>query len=248
MQRIQKFLADLGFGSRRKIEGWIDSKKLKVNGQLVELGLKVNGSEEFTLEDKILLIDQNRNNHSNKNQEIKVILYNKPTGKICTRSDPKNRPTVFEDLPELKCNRWVAVGRLDFNTSGLLLFTNNGELANKLMHPSYNQEREYLVRILGQLSKQGVSCLKKGIKLPEGIAKFKEIEFVKQQKANSWYKVILTEGKNKEVKRLFASQGLLVSRLIRIRFGNILLPQNLKPGKFQYLDYSYYFLNQKSRA
>lgn len=227
MQRIQKFLAQSGIGSRRAIESWIKLGRIKINDKIAVLGTQVTGSEEFKLDNKIL---------SNKSGAIKTILYHKPAGKICTRSDPKNRPTVFEDLPQLTVGRWVVVGRLDFNTSGLLLFTNNGDLAHKLMHPSFNQEREYMVRIFGTATNQILSLLTKGIELEDGIAKFKKITFVNQKNSNSWYKVILTEGKNREIKRLFASQGLEVNRLVRIRFGHICLPRTLKAGEFEYLE------------
>ena len=225
MQRIQKFLAQSGIQSRRTIEEWIKLQRIKINGKIAKLGDQVDGSEKIQLDNKILEIPQ-------KKQPTKVILYHKPVGKICTRSDPKNRPTVFEDLPELTNERWVAVGRLDLNTSGILLFTNNGELANKLMHPSYNQEREYLVRIFGKAIPEILSNLTKGINLEDGISKFKKITFINQKSTNSWYKVILTEGKNREIKRLFSSQGLEVNRLIRIRFGDIILPKTLKAGEF----------------
>ncbi len=225
MQRIQKFLAQSGIQSRRTIEEWIKLQRIKINGKIAKLGDQVDGSEKIQLDNKILEIPQ-------KKQPTKVILYHKPVGKICTRSDPKNRPTVFEDLPELTNERWVAVGRLDLNTSGILLFTNNGELANKLMHPSYNQEREYLVRIFGKATPEILSNLTKGINLEDGISKFKKITFINQKSTNSWYKVILTEGKNREIKRLFSSQGLEVNRLIRIRFGDIILPKTLKAGEF----------------
>lgn len=232
MQRIQKFLAQRGVASRREIETWIKLGRIKINGKIVQLGEQVTGLEKFSIDNKILSIGK----PSSFYETMKVILYHKPAGKICTRSDPKNRPTVFEDLPSLTIGRWVVVGRLDLNTSGLLLFTNNGDLAHKLMHPSYNQEREYMVRIFGRVSDQILSLLTKGVQLEDGIARFKKITFVNQKNSNSWYKVILTEGKNREVKRLFASQGLEVNRLIRIRFGNILLPRTLKTGEFKYLD------------
>ena len=232
MQRIQKFLAQVGVASRREIENWIKLGRIKVNGKIAQLGEQVTGLEKFSVDNKILLAGKK----SSIYEPIKIILYHKPAGKICTRSDPKNRPTVFEDLPSLTIGRWVVVGRLDLNTSGLLLFTNNGDLAHKLMHPSYNQEREYMVRIFGRASDQILSLLTKGVQLEDGIARFKKITFVNQKNSNSWYKVILTEGKNREVKRLFASQELEVNRLIRIRFGNIFLPRTLKTGEFKYLD------------
>lgn len=234
MQRIQKFLADLGLGSRREIEQWIKLDRIKVNGKVIELGTKVIGTEEFRLDNKILSISKKLT----VKEPIKILLYHKPVGKICTRSDPQNRPTVFADLPELVTDRWISIGRLDLNTSGLLLFTNNGNIAHQLMHPSYNQEREYIVRVFGMVNDEMLSILTRGVKLDDGIAKFKKITLIKKNNANSWYKVILTEGKNREIKKLFASQGLIVNRLIRIRFGDIVLPKNLKVGEFKYLSYA----------
>ena len=234
MQRIQKFLADLGLASRREIEQWIRLKRIKVNGKVIELGTKVVGTEEFRLDNEILSMSKKLT----VKEPIKIILYHKPVGKICTRSDPQNRPTVFADLPELVADRWISIGRLDLNTSGLLLFTNNGDVAHQLMHPSYNQEREYMVRVFGAVNDKMLSSLTRGVKLDDSIARFKKITFIKQNNANSWYTVILTEGKNREIKKLFASQGLIVNRLIRIRFGDIFLPKNLKAGEFKYLSYS----------
>ncbi len=232
MQRVQKFLAQLGIASRREIETWIKLQRLKINGKVAQLGVQVSGHEQFKLDDEILKIPKK----PVSNEIIKIILYHKPIGKICTKSDPKNRPTVFEDLPQLTLERWIMVGRLDFNTSGLLLFTNNGDLAHKLMHPSYNQDREYMVRIFGVATEEMLFILSKGVQLEDGIAKFKKISFINQKNSNSWYKVTLTEGKNREIKRLFESQGLVVNKLIRIRFGNIVLPKTLKSGEFKYLD------------
>ncbi|MGD0465771.1 MAG: pseudouridine synthase [Gammaproteobacteria bacterium] len=228
MQRIQKFLAQYGIASRRTIEDWIKLQRIKIDGKIAKVGDQINGSEEIRLDNKIL----EHKNFTNTDNAIKIILYHKPAGKICTRSDPKNRPTVFTDLPELTIGRWVAIGRLDLNTSGILLFTNNGDVANKLMHPRYNQEREYLVRIFGKATSTMLSNLTNGVKLEDGISRFKKITFVNQKSTNSWYKVILTEGKNREIKRLFASQGLIVNRLIRIRFGDIVLPKTLQTGEY----------------
>ena len=230
MQRIQKFLSQYGIASRRTIEDWIKLQRIKIDGKIAKLGDQIDGLEEIRLDNKILKFKNCTNN--NQDNVERIILYHKPAGKICTRSDPFNRPTVFADLPELTIGRWVAVGRLDLNTSGILLFTNNGELANKLMHPRYNQEREYLVRIFGIMTPTILSNLTKGVKLEDGVSRFKEITFINKKNTNSWYKVILTEGKNREIKRLFTSQGLIVNRLIRIRFGDIILPKTLKAGEY----------------
>ncbi len=229
LQRIQKFLSNQGLASRRAIEEWIKFKRLKVNGEIALLGTKVTGTEQFSLDDKILKDFKN-------SQEIKLLLYHKPIGNICTRSDPKNRPTVFEDLPTVSYGRWISIGRLDLNTSGLLLFTNDGDLAHRLMHPNFNQEREYLVRVYGsEITVEQLSLFTQGMVLEDGIAKFKSITLINTKNSNNWYKVVLTEGRNREVKRLFAAQNLIVNRLIRIRFGNIVLPKDLKPREFRFI-------------
>lgn len=229
MQRIQKFLSQYGLASRRTIEQWIKAKRIKINNKLATLGEQITGKEEIKLDNQIINITAS---HYKELEKIKIILYHKPSGKICTRSDPQNRPTVYQDLPQLSTGRWVAIGRLDLTTSGILLFTNNGNIANKLMHPKYNQEREYLIRIFGKASNQQLSNLIKGVKLEDGLSKFNKIEFIRQNSANSWYKAVLLEGKNREIKRLFASQGLIVNRLIRIRFGDYVLPRTLEAGKY----------------
>lgn len=229
MIRIQKFLSEQGIASRRTIEAWIKENRITVNDAVAKLGdkININNKNQIKLDNKILKF--------NNLSTIKpiILLYHKPQGQICTRSDPKNRPTVFENLPKLEHERWVAIGRLDLNTSGILLFTNNGDIANQLMHPKYNQEREYLVRIFGTATQETLLKLTKGIKLkPENtICRFKTITLI-SQKSNSWYKVILTEGKNREIKRLFSAVGLEVNRLIRTRFGNFILPKTLKPGEY----------------
>lgn len=227
-ERLQKFLANCGFGSRREIERWIDDGRITVNNKVATLGVRVNNKSVITLDGKKLNI-----NTRPKSSEARVIIYNKPEGEVCTRKDEKDRRTVFESLPKLKNERWIAIGRLDLNTSGLLLFTTDGELANKLMHPSSEFEREYAVRILGELSVESLKKLTSGVKLEDGIAKFKRIKQKRTSKdsANKWYDVILTEGRNREVRRLFESQGVRVSRLKRVRFGDIHLPKDLKQGQ-----------------
>lgn len=228
MQRIQKILAQYGLASRRTIEEWIKLERIKINNKIAKLGDQITGNEEIKIDNKTIKI---KHSNSIDQEQTKIILYHKPAGKICTRSDPQHRPTVYDDLPILTKGRWVAVGRLDLTTSGILLFTNNGTIANKLMHPSYNQEREYLVRIFGNATPQNLSNFIKGVKLKDGINKFKKIQFIRQKTSNSWYKVTLTEGKNREIKRLFESQNLTVNRLIRIRFGKYILPKTLKMGE-----------------
>lgn len=229
MIRIQKFLSEQGIASRRTIEAWIKTNRITINNTIAKLGDKINlnNKNQIKLDNKILKYN---NLHIIKPV---ILIYHKPQGQICTRSDPKNRPTVFQNLPKLNNERWVAIGRLDLNTSGILLFTNNGDIANQLMHPKYNQKREYLVRIFGTATQEMLLKLTKGIKLkPENtICRFKTITLI-SQKSNSWYKVVLTEGKNREIKRLFSAVGLEVNRLIRTRFGNFTLPKTLKPGEY----------------
>jgi 23S rRNA pseudouridine2605 synthase len=162
----------------------------------------------------------------------RILIYHKPEGELVTENDPEGRPTVFEKLPRIKRSKWISIGRLDFNTSGLLIFTSYGELANRLMHPKYEIEREYSVRVLGELSEDVMSSLKEGIELDDGIAKFETLYFEGGEGANRWYRVTLKEGRNREVRRMFEAFGITVSRLIRVRFGEITLPSHLKRGMF----------------
>lgn len=233
-ERIQKVLAQRGIGSRREIEAYIAAGKIYVNGEVATLGCKITDRDEVTLNGKVLpkpKISLAPNKH-------RIILYYKPEGEICTRSDPQGRKTVFSALPRLTDQRWVAIGRLDINSAGLMLFTTDGELAHKIMHPSSNIEREYSVRVLGKVTKEIQQNMLSGITLSDGSkAKFQKIEFVGGSGANSWYNVTLTEGKYREVRQIWESQGLKVSRLIRIRFGAIKLPKELISGRFAELDY-----------
>jgi 23S rRNA pseudouridine2605 synthase len=232
-EKLQKVLARAGIGSRRQIEEWIAQGIISVNDKKVKLGdridvttnpvIKINGSPV-----KIDFSEQ-------KEQESMVLLYHKPIGEICSRNDEAGRPTVFDNLPPLDQGRWVIVGRLDFNTSGVLLFTNDGELANQLMHPSSEVEREYLVRVLGEVSDQVLERLMRGVQLEDGLAKAKSVLAQGGSGANQWYRMTLAEGKNREVRRLWESQNLKVSRLIRIRFANISLPRELKAGRYELL-------------
>ncbi len=237
-ERLQKFLANIGIGSRRKIELLINEGRIKVNGKIAELGCKVDQDSEIFVDNKKIIIAKSKELSTKKlsenKQKVKLLIYHKPVGKICTNDDPENRETVFSDLPVLQNSRWISIGRLDLNTSGLLLFTTDGEFANKLMHPRYNHEREYLVRVLGSLDSITIKKLLAGIELEDGLAQFKSIirhnsnsDF---QASNNWYRVVLTEGRNRVVRRLFDAVGCKVNRLIRIRFGNYKLPLDLKPG------------------
>jgi 23S rRNA pseudouridine2605 synthase len=226
-QRLQKVLAQRGVGSRREIESWIEAGKIQVNGKTAVLGTKVLPDDNITISGRAV------REAAPASVKHRVILYNKPVGEICTRSDPEGRITVFSHLPKLHNQRWISVGRLDINSSGLILFTTDGELAHRLMHPAANIEREYAVRVLGTVTKETVSNLIAGVTLDDGtIAKFNAVNFVGGGGANSWYNVTLTQGRYREVRRIWESQGLKVSRLIRIRFGSILLPRGLAEGKF----------------
>lgn len=230
-EKLQKILSQRGLGSRRQLETWISAGRVKVNGKIAKLGDRAHQEDKIQVDDKFIL-------PPSSNAETEVLLYYKPEGEICSAKDPQNRPTVFERLPKPQSGRWIMVGRLDINTSGLLLFTNDGELANNLMHPSNEIEREYAVRILGKLTDAQLQELQQGVRLKDGPARFSKITFQGGENANHWYHVVIKEGRNREVRRIFESINILVSRLIRIRFGNITLPETLSRGKFILLDKS----------
>lgn len=225
-EKIQKYLASLGVNSRRQIETMIANGRITVNGETAHLGQRIEGNEIIHLDGQPIV--------SAQQHETQLLIYHKPEGKVCTRSDESDRPTVFEDLPACEHGRWVMVGRLDINTTGLLLFTNNGELAHRLMHPSQGLEREYAVRVYGRVDQQMLARLKKGVMLDDGMANFQTIEDAGGEGANHWYHVVLMRGRNREVKRLWESQGITVSRLIRIRYGAIKLSNNLPIGKYRF--------------
>ncbi len=230
-QRLQKYLAALGVGSRRKIEQWIVQEKISVDGKIARPGDRVAVGCRISIDGKPLRIHYDRNR---KNPQ-QLLLYNKPEGEICTRSDPGNRPTVFRNLPAIKGQRWVAVGRLDINTRGIMLFTNDGGLANHLMHPGLGLEREYLCRIFGEVTGSGIEKLKSGIKIDGILTRFDRIYALNKQSgdhSNSWYSVTITSGKYRAVRRMWEAIGCRVNRLNRIRYGAIALPRGLKPGSF----------------
>ncbi|MGC1182891.1 pseudouridine synthase [Legionella sp.] len=224
-ERLQKILSQAGLGSRREMERWIENGWVRVNGNPVKLGDLASEQDKITVKGKLipnpLMIKQN----------TRILLYHKPVGEISSRHDPKFEKTVFDHLPYLKHGRWIQVGRLDLNTSGLLIFTNNGELANQLMHPRYGLEREYAVRVRGQVSQEILNNLLKGVELEDGPAKFIRLVFRGGAGANAWYHVTLNEGRNREVRRLWESQGLEVSRLIRVRYGMLSMPRYLMRGQ-----------------
>ena len=226
MERIQKLLAHQGVASRRQIDLMLQQGRISVDGKLAKPGDQIDGREKIALDGKLIRI-------ANREARPKLMMYHKPTGQVCTRSDPEGRPDVFQNLPNLVQGRWVSIGRLDINTSGLILFTNQGELANRLMHPSYEIEREYAVRVHGAVNGEMLHQLSQGIELDDGIAKFDQIIDSGGQGTNHWYHVILKEGKNREVRRLWESVGVEVSRLVRVRYHNFNLPKWLKPGKYR---------------
>ena len=223
-ERLQKLLSQAGYGSRREMERWIESGLVQVNGISAKLGDSATSDDKISVKGRII------DNPLKIAYKTRILLYHKPVGEISSRHDPKHSKTVFDNLPHLKQGRWVQVGRLDINTSGLLLFTNNGELANRLMHPKYELEREYAVRVYGQVSPDVINSLLKGVPFEEGTAKFKKIEYRGGEGTNSWYHVVLSEGRNREVRRLWQSQGVEVSRLIRIRYGKMYMPRSLARG------------------
>lgn len=229
-ERIQKLLARAGYGSRREIERWMVAGDLKVNGKTTELGQQISVHDTVMLRGKVL------NLQARLRATPKVLAYHKTAGEMCTRHDPEGRPTVFDKLPHVSSGRWVMIGRLDVNTDGLLLFTTDGELANRLMHPSHEIEREYASRILGEVDSEMLQRLTKGVELEDGSAKFLRIKDAGGEGANHWYHVVLAEGRNREVRRLWESQGVKISRLIRVRYGNITLPRYLRGGHSEELD------------
>lgn len=224
-ERLQKILSQAGLGSRREMERWIESGWVQVNGNPAKLGDSAGPFDKISVKGKFIA------NPLKEKQNTRILLYHKPVGEISSRHDPKFGKTVFDHLPHIKQGRWIQVGRLDLNTSGLLLFTNDGELANRLMHPKYELEREYAVRVHGQVSPEVLNNLERGVALDDGPAKFNRIQFRGGEGTNSWYHVVLNEGRNREVRRLWESQGLEVSRLIRIRYGSLFMPRFLARGQ-----------------
>ncbi len=225
-ERLQKVLSLAGLGSRREMEVWIKEGKVQLNGKIAKLGDVVSPSDKIKVRGKLLV------NPLRTPLRTRILIYHKPVGEIASRSDPHHNKTVFDNLPKLNRGRWIQVGRLDINTSGLLIFTNDGTFANQLMHPKYQLEREYAVRVHGRVKPEMLKALKAGVELEDGTAAFKSIVYQGgAEAANAWYHVVLTEGRNREVRRLWASQGLEVSRLIRIRYGSLKMPRFLGRGQ-----------------
>lgn len=225
-EKLQKVLARAGHGSRREIESLIQQGRVSIDGKLATLGDRIEAtpSLKIRVDGHVVSIRESAENI------CRVLAYYKPDGELCTRRDPDGRPTVFDRLPKLRGSRWIAVGRLDINTSGLLLFTTDGELANRLMHPSREVEREYAVRVFGQIDDEKLRQLRRGVQLEDGPAAFNSIRFQGGEGLNQWYNVTLTEGRNREVRRLWEAVGVQVSRLIRVRYGDLSLPKGLPRG------------------
>lgn len=224
-EKLHKMLAAAGLGSRRDMEMLIATGRVAVNGLIVQVGDRVTENDVVRVDGRVVPLPWNA-------PQVRVLIYHKPEGEIVSRDDPKQRTTVFDQLPKLKGERWIAVGRLDYNTEGLLLFTTSGDLANRLMHPRFDVEREYAVRVLGdELSEEQIQSLKRGVQLEDGPARVEDIVASGGEGANRWYHLALKEGRNREVRRLFEALGLTVSRLIRVRYGPVNMPSRLKRGQ-----------------
>lgn len=228
-EKLQKVLARAGIGSRRDMETVIEAGRVSVNGSVATLGQRVSPGDR-------ILLDHRPVRFSASAEAPTVLLYHKPAGEMVTADDPQGRPTIFERLPRVRGKRWIAIGRLDFNTSGVLLVTDSGDLANRLMHPRAGIEREYAVRVLGEVTPEQLGRLREGIQLDDGPARFDNIRFEGGEGANRWYRVTLSEGRNREVRRMFEASGVVVSRLTRVRFGPVTLPPRLPRGRWMELD------------
>ncbi|MFL1485019.1 23S rRNA pseudouridine(2605) synthase RluB [Marinobacter sp. LN3S78] len=229
-ERLQKLLSRAGVGSRREVDAWIQDGRVTVNGQVAQPGERALSSDRIAVDGKPV------ESRSADAVVRRVLVYNKPEGEVTTRNDPEGRPTVFDSLPRLKDQRWIGVGRLDINTTGLMLFTTDGELANRLMHPSSEIDREYAVRIFGAVDDAMIQRLLDGVLLEDGVAAFSDISPAGGKGQNQWFHVTLMEGRNREVRRLWESQGVRVSRLKRVRYGPVFLPSRLTVGRWEELD------------
>ena len=240
-ERLHKVLANAGLGSRRMLEQRIETGEVQINGAVATLGQSVRTGDRVELDAKRFVVVADNAEHA------QVLVYNKPDGVVATRDDPEGRPTVFEQLPQIKGARWIAVGRLDINTTGLLLLTTDGDLANALMHPRSEIEREYICRVHGEVPDETIERLRNGIELDDGPAHFDDIAVISRGNSHSWFRVVLREGRNREVRRMWESQGLMVSRLKRIRYGSVELPRGLLRGRTEELD-SGQIANLRNRA
>lgn len=231
-EKLQKVLARAGVGSRREMEKYIEANRVSVDGKVARLGDRVEPNQTIRVDGHIVKVEEPQE------RVCRVLMYHKPEGELCTRKDPEGRRTVFDRLPRIEGDRWIAIGRLDINTSGLLLFTNDGELANRVMHPSYEIEREYSVRVFGDVTKEAVRNLTKGVELDDGPARFHSVKPMGGEGINKWFNVTLSEGRNREVRRMWQSQGVEVSRLIRVRYGELELNKRLPQGGWEELELS----------
>lgn len=227
--KLHKVLAEAGIGSRREMEELIIAGRVSVNGEPAHIGQRVGPNDQVRVNGKPVA-------RVNTRKPPRVILYHKPAGEIVSHDDPEGRASVFARLPKIKVGKWLSVGRLDLNTEGLLILTTSGDLANRLMHPRYGAEREYAVRVLGELGSEQQASLVKGIALDDGMAQFGSLDYLGGEGSNRWYRVTLKEGRNREVRRMFEAAGVVVSRLIRTRFGEIILPSSLRRGRWEELD------------
>jgi 23S rRNA pseudouridine2605 synthase len=227
---LHKALADAGIGSRREMEAWIAEGRVTVNGETAQIGQRVTPRDVIKVSGRRVYL------RPQDEKRIRVLLYHKQEGEIVSRDDPKGRATVFEQLPKIRGAKWVSVGRLDFNTEGLMIFTTSGELANRLMHPRFEVEREYAVRVLGELTPDMQRQLLEGVELEDGVAQVENLLEAGGEGANRWWRVVIKEGRYREVRRLFDAVGVKVSRLIRTRYGQVALPPQLKRGQKQELD------------
>ena len=229
-ERLQKAMANAGLGSRREIEGWIAAGRVEINGRVARLGDRVQPEDQIRVDGKPL--------SARRMAPVaqRVIAYNKPEGELVSRADPEGRPLIFQNLPRLDQGRWINVGRLDINSAGLLLLTTDGELANRLMHPSRSVDREYAVRVLGKVGSQMLQQLRDGIELEDGPARFEDIVDNGGSGANHWYHVVIREGRQREVRRMWEAVGVRVSRLIRVRFANVVLGNRTRQGRWREIE------------
>src|SRR5512139_3626304 len=226
-ERLQKVLAQAGIGSRREMEEWISAGRVTVNGVVAKLGMRVSEGDKVQVDGRHVRLQLQE-----EPSMPRVLLYHKQEGEIVSRDDPSQRASVFDALPKLRGQKWIAIGRLDFNTSGLLIFTTSGELANRLMHPRFEVEREYAVRLQGEMTPEQMRQMtKQGIELEDGLVKFDKLTDEGGEGFNHWYRLVLKEGRNRVVRRTFEALGLTVSRLMRVRFGIVNLPPSIKRGK-----------------
>lgn len=231
MPKLHKVLADAGIGSRREMEELIVAGRVSVNGEPAHIGQRVAPNDQVRVNGKPIM-------RANTKKPPRVILYHKPAGEIVSHDDPGGRASVFARLPKLRTGKWLSVGRLDLNTEGLLIFTTSGDMANRIMHPRYGTEREYAVRVLGEMDEAQRQSLVDGIELEDGVAAFGALDYLGGDGSNRWYRVTLQEGRNREVRRMFEAVGVTVSRLIRTRFGDVVLPRSLRRGRWEELDAS----------